>query len=319
MSAIGGYFELELDFKGEYHQNAIRLNTGRNSLEYILLANQYAKVYLPYYTCSVLLEPFEKTGTLFERYEIDHNFEPVFDFSRIGNNEAFLYTNYFGLKDQYIQSLLDKCKEIIIDNAQSFFSKPLKSTHTFYSPRKFFGISDGAYLFTAKKLSVEFKKDYSYQRFEHLLTRIDVNAETGYNKFSAVEESLNNQPILAMSELTQRILAAIDYNAIASKRRDNFNYLSKNLKDLNPIKIDLSNDQVPMVYPFFSEQLNLRTKLIENQIYTSQYWIEVLPTVDQNSIEFQYATKLIHLPVDQRYSFGDLDTIINIIKNEHQG
>jgi hypothetical protein len=30
---IGGFFELELTVRKEYHKNAIRLNTGRNSFE----------------------------------------------------------------------------------------------------------------------------------------------------------------------------------------------------------------------------------------------------------------------------------------------
>lgn len=58
--SIGGYFGLELQKKKEYHQNAIRLNTGRNAFEYILRAKNYTKVYLPYYTCDVMLEPINK-------------------------------------------------------------------------------------------------------------------------------------------------------------------------------------------------------------------------------------------------------------------
>jgi hypothetical protein len=34
MQPIGGYFELELRKGKEYHTDAIRLNTGRNALEY---------------------------------------------------------------------------------------------------------------------------------------------------------------------------------------------------------------------------------------------------------------------------------------------
>ena len=40
---IGGYFGLELLDNGEFHKNAIRLNTGRNALEYILQSNRYKK------------------------------------------------------------------------------------------------------------------------------------------------------------------------------------------------------------------------------------------------------------------------------------
>ena len=53
--AIGGYFELELPLKEEFHKDALRLNSGKNCLEYILRARQYKKVYIPYYTCDVVL------------------------------------------------------------------------------------------------------------------------------------------------------------------------------------------------------------------------------------------------------------------------
>ena len=46
MNAIGGYFGLELDKENEYHSEAIRLNTGRNALEYILISGFYKKIYL---------------------------------------------------------------------------------------------------------------------------------------------------------------------------------------------------------------------------------------------------------------------------------
>ena len=65
---IGGYFELELPCKAEYYTNAVRLNTGRNCLEYILRLRQYKKVYIPYYTCEVVLEPFHKLNIEYEFY-----------------------------------------------------------------------------------------------------------------------------------------------------------------------------------------------------------------------------------------------------------
>jgi hypothetical protein len=36
MEAIGGYFSLELPIHKEYHQDDIKLNTGRNYMDYIL-------------------------------------------------------------------------------------------------------------------------------------------------------------------------------------------------------------------------------------------------------------------------------------------
>ncbi len=313
MSNIGGYFELELNTQGEYHEDAIRLNTGRNALEYIILANNYKKIHIPYFTCGVLLQPLNKTHITYEFYHIDENFEPIFDFSKI-KDEAFLYTNYFGLKDNYILNLSGKCKNLIIDNAQAFYSKPIKGLNTFYSPRKFFGVTDGAYLFTDKTLKTTLKKDQSYQRFQHLLQRIDEGAEEGYNHFIKNETLLNDLPIMQMSALTQKLLEAIDYKAVALKRISNFEYLAEHLKGINKIAFKLNKDQVPMVYPLLTDDVDLRDKLIKHKVYTSHYWDEVNNLVTKNSNEYTFANKLVHLPIDQRYNKDDLAKIIDIIQ-----
>ena len=159
MNSIGGYFEIELPQGKEYHQNAIRLNTGRNAFEYVLRVKKYKKVYLPYYTCDVMLEPINKLALQYEFYHIDENFSPVFDFIRIQPDEVFVYNNYFGICDMQVSRVKSKCKNLIIDNSQSFFSQPLPSVDTFYSARKFFGISDGAYLYTDRYLDYKIEQD----------------------------------------------------------------------------------------------------------------------------------------------------------------
>jgi hypothetical protein len=316
MTAIGGYFCLELNIQNEYHTSAIRLNTGRNALEYLLIARQYKKIYLPYYTCNALLEPIRKLNLSYDFYFIDENLESVFDYSTIGEDECFLYTNYFGIKDNFISTLKIKCANLIIDNAQAFYSKPLEGIDTFYSCRKFFGVADGSYLYTSKLIEATFETDISHGRFEHLLRRIDTSAEDGYSYFVDNDKSLSNQPILAMSNLTRRILESVDYEKIAIIRRENYKYLEHTLQEFNQIhpKLDL---QVPMVYPFYSRDLDLRKKLNENKIYTAQYWSNVLEWVPEESIEWRFTTNIIHLPIDQRYSREDLDKIITIISHEY--
>ena len=177
MEAIGGYFSLELPVREEYHKNAIRLNTGRNCLEYILRARGYKKVYVPYYTCEAVMEPINKLGIPCEFYHIDIHFE-IRDRFTPKANEALLYTNYFGLKQRYVEQLAEKTGErLIVDNTQAFYAKPIHGIDTFYTCRKFFGVADGAYLYTEKLLDDEFVQDESYDRMAHLLKRIDLSAE----------------------------------------------------------------------------------------------------------------------------------------------
>lgn len=317
MKAIGGYFGLEVSEKKEYYPDAIHLNTGRNALEYIMISKNYKYIHLPLYTCKVLLEPLTRNNISYKYYSVDKNFEPIFDFSSLKNDECFLYTNYFGFKEEYIFSLSKKCKNLIIDNAQAFYCKPIDGVATFYSPRKFFGVPDGAYLYIDTKINTIIAKDNSFERFEHLLKRIDLSSDLGYSDFIKNENTLSNMPILEMSAITQKLLSSINYEKIALKRQRNYRYLERHLKTLNKYDFEYKENHVPMVYPFFSDNLNLRNRLIENKVYTGQYWKEVLELVENDSIEYQFVSNIVYLPIDQRYKEADLSRIIELIENEH--
>lgn len=312
--SIGGYFELELKENSEYHSNAISLNTGRNALKYILIANNYKKIYLPYFTCEVILQPIQKLNIEHEFYHINQQLEPIFDYSKIKANESFLYTNYFGLKDKFCEWISVNSVNLIIDNAQSFYSKPINNLGTFYSPRKFFGIPDGAYLFSNKTLNYDdLKQDFSFDRVEHLLKRIDLSVEDGYRVFMKNEEKLDSLPIRKMSRLTKKLLKSIDYDKIAKKRIENFLYLEDELKNKNRLKLGLSPNQVPLVYPLWTNS-NLREKLLKHKIYTAKYWPNVSRWTKRNSLETKLTEEIVHLPIDQRQTKSELDVILKIIK-----
>ena len=317
MEAIGGYFGLELQSGNHYHNgsNCIKLNTGRNCLEYLLKVTNYSKIYLPYFTCDVLLEPLVKLNRSYEFYCVDENLEPVFDYNKITAEEGFLYTNYFGLKDRFIYDLGTKVSNLIIDNAQSFFSAPLNGVTTFYSPRKFFGVSDGAYLYCNKEINEVLERDISYNRMSHLLIRKDVSAEAGYSSFVFNDKGLENQPIKRMSVLTESILGTLDYESIAKKRIENYIFLDNALKHCNLLSLQLGKESVPMVYPFWTKNLNLKKRLLENKIYTATYWPNVKEWCEEESLEYRLANEVVYLPIDQRYDMGCIGFMINLINN----
>lgn len=302
MSSIGGYFELELKKGDEYHKGAIRLNTGRNAFEYILCAKRYKRVYLPLYTCDVMLEPIKKLGLDYEFYSIDISFKPIFDFKKIKTDEAFVYNNYFGICDKQVLEVASKCENLIIDNSQSFYSSPLVDVDTFYSPRKFFGLPDGGYLYTNKRIDFLLEKDVSYNRCEHLLGRIDSNPEDHFRTYKENNKKLSNQPIKEMSNLTQSLLESIDYEKVASVRKMNFNYLHEKLKEKNKLKFELDNSSVPMIYPYLIDEGDtLKKKLIEEKVYIATYWPNVREWAPLHSLEYTFAKKIVPIPIDQRY------------------
>lgn len=319
MKAIGGYPELELRKGEHYHKDALKLNTARNCLEYILLARKYSKVYVPYYTCEAVLEPFEKSPfpISYEQYHIDKDLEPI-ELPELKENEAFLYTNYFGLKQDCVERLSTHYGvKLIVDNSQAFFDMPVKGIDTFYSARKFFGVPDGAYLYTDTKLkdhyTGELETDISYDRMSALTKRIDLGAEAGYEDFQDVENSLSRQPIKHMSKLTDALLRSIDYNNIREIRRKNFKNLYWSLFQKNKLWLKLREEAVPLCYPILTKISEVRSELIKNKIFVPKYWPNVLNWCKPNSIEYLLAQEILPLPIDQRYSEEDMEKIISII------
>ena len=311
-NAIGGYFSLELPLREEFHKDAIRLNTGRNCLEYILRARKYDKVYIPYYTCEVILEPFKKLSISYEYYHIDFHFE-ISDKLTLKENEGLLYTNYFGLKQRHVEQLAEKFgSQLILDNTQAFYAKRLEGIDSFYTCRKFFGVADGAYLYCDKKLDEKLEQDLSYDKMAHLLKRIDLSAEQGYADFRRADDGLDNNSILMMSKLTQRIMQSIDYEEVAKKRRENYQILHAALGAENNLELPLDEDAVPLVYPYLAPKKGLREKLIENKIFVAKYWPNVHHLNDYE-MEYDLANGILPLPCDQRYGKLEMNRIIEII------
>lgn len=311
---IGGFFELELDRREKYHKKAIKLNSARYCLQYILKVKKYRKIYVPYYICDCILQPIVEENLEYEFYSINNKFEPIFN-KKISEDECFLYVNYFGINSKSVNKVRHSFRNLIIDNTQAFFELPLLETDTIYSARKFFGVPDGGYLYIDKILDCEIKQDISYDRFSHLLKRVDTSANESYELFRKSEESLNNCGMKKMSQLTQSILANINYENAKCKRNTNFMYLHDKLNKYNELKFDMSYINGPMVYPLLVKDNALRQKFIDNKIYVATYWSEVRDIVSKDSFEYLLTENLLPLPIDQRYGREEMVYIMKILSS----
>lgn len=313
MKEIGGYFNLELADRGGFlHDDGILLNSCRNALEFVLLSLRPKRIWLPKYTCDSVLQPVKHLKLNYCFYSIDKNLE-IPDLS-LDEDDVLLYTNYFGIKDSYTKELAEKYgDQLIIDNAQSYYSERIKGIATIYSPRKFFGVPDGGIAYVDNPINKEFKQDKSYDRCRHLLRRYDETASEGYSDFRDNDDYLENREILLMSELTKALLRNVDYDRIKIIRNQNYNYIHNNLSESNRLNIKLENCVCPMVYPYYTKENNLRRMLIENKIYVATYWNNVLNENNIETLEFKFANNVLPLPLDQRYDIKDISRIINII------
>ncbi len=320
MKAIGGYFEIENEGIGIFpHKAGILLNTGRNALEYILLSiPDIRRIYLPYYTCGVVLEPIKRLGVPFDYYHINGNLE-IDRHVVLKKGEYIIVNNYYGIKDAYIGTLVEKYGDrLIVDCAQAFFAPVISGIKMFYSIRKFVGVPDGGVAYCDKGTSLfHFKQDNSIDRLDHLYIRKEQGAEVGFKLYQANEKKLDNQNVCLMSTFTSDILERIDYNSIVTRRRENYLYLHKVLKRINHLSLPkMDTFCCPMVYPFMgSIDKNIRQELIDSKIFVACYWPNVQPYRDF-CCEVDMADRIIPLPIDQRYGVDDMDRIIETIAGQ---
>lgn len=319
IKAIGGYFELaEREAEGNYPVDGVRLNTSRNALEYIIRCLPDCKhVYLPLYTCAAVVEPFNRLSDVgFSFYHINNKFEIAEEIT-VHEGEYMIANNYFGLKDAYIAELAKKYADrLIVDNAQALFAPVLPGIKAVYSARKYVGVADGGFAVGVDSLgALNYDLDDASLHDSHLFIRKKQGAEAGFKDYQQNESKLDNQPICRMAYQTQDILLHIDYLNVIAKRRKNFEYLHKALGEHNQLFLpELDTSVCPMVYPFIGcIDVDLRSKLIANKVFVARYWPNVLDWAKTDDFEYSLTTRLIPLPIDQRYNKEDMDRIIEII------
>ena len=158
MNEIGGYIELD-NYRGTLlHQNALALNLARNCLAYLIRCKKIKTLYIPFFLCSSAEQACKKEGAEIKYYSIGIDFLPL-DFN-IKENEWVYVVNYYGqISNNNILELKHKYNNIIVDNVQAYYQMHIDGIDTIYTCRKFFGVPDGAFLYTDKTDAIELETD----------------------------------------------------------------------------------------------------------------------------------------------------------------
>lgn len=317
-SVIGGYFGLELpQGGGEYHRGALRYQSARAALLDLLRQGKPSAIWIPRYGCRAITDAAIAAGVPIRRYEIDHRFN-VHD-AQPSKDHWLLYVNYFGLCSQSVQDTLRRFNpdNVVIDNSQAFFRMPSECLATIYSPRKFFGVPDGGYLFTRLRVSEPAEIDEgSLDRCRHLLKRLGGAVEEGYLEYLAAETTLSAMEPRRMSALTQALLSHIAYDEISEQRRTNFLWMQSMVSDSNRLQLLMQEDDVPLCYPLLTNSTFSADRLHAMRIYVPKYWPEVLKCTEASAFERQLAEKTLFLPCDQRMTDIQLRRVIDVASAE---
>ena len=313
MRETGGYIEWEESRGSAYHTGCLSLNCGRNALACLIQLKNIRQITLPYFLCGSVYEVCRKYGVSVRFYHINKNFRA--DTAMPLKDEYLYLVNYYGQTDrEYIEHMSDIYSgKVIVDNAQAFFEKPLDGVDTLYTCRKFFGVADGAYLYTDAPVSgLDIPTDESFDRMRFLFGRYEKTAEEFYPEYIKNNKLFSDEPVKRMSKLTGNLLRGIDYAFVKRRRTENFSYLHERLKRLN--RLSLKIPQGAFMYPLWiADGGRVRKRLLEQKIYIPTLWPDVLEQCREPDPEYVMAEEILPLPVDQRYDREDMEYVVTAL------
>ena len=312
MKEIGGYIEFETFHSAMLYDDGIKLNCGRNAFAYLIESRNIKKICFPRMMCDSNDKVLSKHKVKIRYYSIgkDLKMENI----TLDDDEWLYVVNYYGqLSDKYILSLKEKYERIIVDNAQAYFQKPVAGIDTIYTCRKFFGVTDGAILYTDSAIKRELPVDESFERINFLVGRFERTASEFYSEYAANNDMFFEEPLKGMSRLTDNILHGLDYEFIEKRRTENFRHYHEELASVNTL--ELSIPKGAFMYPLYIENgMSIKAKLRDMKIYTPTLWPNVFDSCTENDAEYDLSENIIPLPCDQRYSYIEINNVIEAIK-----
>lgn len=311
MKEYGGYIELDTYRLPMLHNGAKALNCGRNCLAYLIKARNIKKLLLPYFMCDSVFDLCRKYSVELRFYHINEKFMP--EQIQLEDDEWLYVMNYYGqLTQDYLCGLKKEYDRVIIDNAQAYFDEPIENTDTLYTCRKFFGVADGAFLYTDVNLNEDIPLDESFDRMHFLLGRYERSASEFYSEYSMNNHMFADEPIKQMSKLTENLLHGIDYTYVKQRRTQNFKAYNEMLGNIN--QLELREAEGAFAYPLMvSNGAALRKALQQKKIYIPTLWPNVLNETETDSTEYRMVDNILPLPCDQRYDINDIKYIADTI------
>lgn len=313
---IGGYFEFERFSGRSYHEGAIALNCGRACLSYLIELRDIETIWLPDFLCNSVVDLCNRVGAMVRTYRIGDDLLPVRDFA-VGAGEWLYLVDYYG---QITSEAVDEARDasggrLIVDESQGFFREPWEHADTLYTCRKWFGVADGAYLYTkdGARLSRTLPIDESFARMNFVLGRYERSAGEFFAESKENNARFSRMPAMAMSPITSNILRAIDYSDVMRRRTENYAYVHDRLKDLNLLR--LNPPQGAFMYPFQTERCEeARNRLAREGVFVPVLWPNVLDERSCDTAAFRFAHTVLPLPIDQRYSIEHMKRIVRAIE-----
>ena len=336
---IGGDFELESIPSGLSEQDVFQTygmsgtwtTSGRAALAVILqhLINHGVNhVHLPAYLCGSILLPIKEWGLTYSFYRVDHELAA---YPESMEGSAVLLIHYFGWQNKSTvrirQDAAHESFHLIEDTTHAFLSdwhiSSGNSNLVFMTPRKFGPLPLGGWCSVDTQIESA-SNEIEILAWKSVAARLvrarnveqspphfDKEAESFYLRvLYEMELFLDKHPTcMGLPEIALEIIAGLDWNDIADRRRANWICLHDLLNgQVESLFTTLPDSVVPLGYVIcVQERERLRERLAAHRIFCPVHW--TLPD-EVDSDKFSEAALLsetcLTLPIDQRYGVDDM-------------
>lgn len=311
---IGGFFELETPAGQElYHNHAAALSNGRACMMVALEQIQPKRAFVPHYTCDAAIEPFRRLQIDIEFYELNGQFEPQ-RMPEADKHDCYLLTNYWGMQRGLVERFEKRFgNRLMVDNTHDYFFRPTAPGYwSFTSARKWFGVPDGAFLYSPvgglARTLVQSRPANREIELQPALERSLGRLGPGYRGFQEYEKAMGCD-VKQISSYSSSILSLLDHASSIERRRRNFDYLAKHLNDRNRLSPTRGKHETPFCYPYLPHGSSERQKLHDRQIFVPQLWREAIERAPLRSNAKIWSEQLLPLPVDHRYGIAEMKFI----------
>ncbi len=310
---MGGFLPLEIPKGREYFDediyHPVRLNSARTAIWYAVKIEQPTRVWLPLFYTPHVRKVLENVEIM--EYHIDEQFMPTdIDYR---DTDIVVLMNYYGVTGGAVREAAARYSKVIIDNSFAFFEAPIMrdGVYNVYSCRRFFGVPDGAYLIGKLVREMVLERDISNPYVAHLVKALEFESSNAGHAANHRNEQRLAGARLKMSALTERLMQAIDYEAVKQQRKENYAILKAAFSE-QMLPVETADGAVPQCFPLLASA-ELRTTLNQLDIHIPLLWRRALDSDCDGTAEREYADRVVCLPIDQRYHAADMAYLVKTI------
>ena len=261
----------------------VKLNLARNCIKYLIRLYGIKEIFIPYYICDTVWQAIREENCKVKFYHIGSDFMP---FETLPKSAYIIYPNYFGLCGENCKKLAHIYSKLIVDNTQAFYSDNT-GLASFCSLRKFFPVTNGAYLYVKKSLDCFFEKDNL--DLEFVLPQVD------FDTFVKNERILDyEKDIKYMSDNVEKAMMNIDFEADKLLRLEIYNKYFEKYDKYNKLHFIADKNNIPYCYPFSPKSQEIKNKIISKGIPLIKLWKDI----SKDYVEYSFAADIVALPLN---------------------